>query len=54
MTAYNDKVVTGGRFLKGTAADTSVKDYIPDDVSMKVNETTGEVIVDDTRTVATV
>ena len=52
--SYNDKVVTGGRFLKGTAADTSVKDYIPDDVSMKVNETTGEVIVDDTRTVATV
>lgn len=52
--SYNDKVVTGGRFLKGTAADTSVKDYIPDDVSMKVNETTGEVVVDDTRTVATV
>ena len=52
--SYNNKVVTGGRFLKGAAADTSVSDYIPDDVSMKVDTTTGEVVVDDTTTVATV
>ncbi len=52
--SYNNKVVTGGRFLKGAAADTSVSDYIPDDVSMKVDTTTGEVVVDDAKTVATV
>lgn len=52
--SYNDKVVTGGRFLKGTAADTSVKDYIPESVSMDIDTTTGEVIVDNAKTVATV
>lgn len=50
-----DDFITGGTFkTKAGDADTSVKDYIPDDVSMKFDEETGNVVVDDTTTVATV
>ena len=50
-----DDFITGGTFkTSADVADTSVKDYIPGDVSMKVDETTGKVVVDDTKTVATV
>ena len=50
-----DDFITGGTFkTKAGDADTSVKDYIPKDVSMKFDETTGKVVVDDATTVATV
>ena len=50
-----DDFITGGTFkTKAGDADTSVKDYIPDDVSMKFDEESGNVVVDDTTTVATV
>ena len=50
-----DDFITGGTFkTKAGDADTSVKDYIPESVSMDIDTTTGEVVVDDTKTVATV
>lgn len=50
-----DDFITGGTFKTSAgAADTSVKVYIPESVSMKFDETTGKVVVDDTKTVATV
>lgn len=50
----NVLAVTGGKFLKSDNTASDVSDYIPKDVSMKFDETTGEVVVDDTKTVATV
>lgn len=50
----NVLAVTGGRFLKSDDTASNVSAYIPKDVSMKFDETTGEVVVDNTKTFATV
>ena len=50
-----DDFITGGTFkTRAGDADTSVKDYIPESVSVDFNEETGEVVVDNTKTVAIV